>query len=688
MYVVADVLQFLLSVIGTEDDPDFIDSDNELSTGEDDWLFDNNVTEGIEVGCDGGAPEQELVVQEKNDDVDDLECPSSEELLSVVSSDDEVGYRFSEFVAETDMRDPQLHIGQLFSSIQEFRKAVRTYGAVNGYNVKCKVNDDSRVQAICKSDCQWRIWASKMNNSDRVQVKSYMHQHTCSRDQYNRHCNYMFIVHRYIEQFKADPEWKTKSMQATIKADLKINITRNVAWKARRYAKQLINGTIEEQFGSLRSYAAEVLRTNPGSTVRIALSGQVFQGVYICFNACKLGFRNGCRKFIGVDGCHLRGVWGGIMLTAVGLDANDCIYPVSYAVVEKENTTAWRWFLKYLAEDIQMENGRNWTVMTDRQKGLSNVIDELFPESEHRFCVRHMYTNFFDKGFKGKTLKDLLWRAAKSTTVPDFRYWMEQIRQLNEAAYNWLMERHPSEWSKSHFRTHSKSDMLLNNLCEVFNKMLIDEREKFITAMLKDMQLGFMSRIEKRRSKMRLCGGRLCPRIKKRLAQIAEMSNECSLHFSGGPRWQVDYRSDSYVVDLEERSCACRRWDLTGIPCTHAVAVIRECRNDPEDYVANWYTVDTYLRCYDNILNPINGIRLWPQLDTLPILPPSWMIPQRGRKQKKRRRQADEDVIASSQGKSLVTRKGRVSMTCSICNLKGHNKRYHSKPDAPSDVSS
>lgn len=68
-----------------------------------------------------------------------------------------------------------------------------------------------------------------------------------------------------------------------------------------------------------------------------------------------------------------------------------------------------------------MENGHNRTVMIDRQKGLSNVIDELFPEVEHRFRVRHMYANFFDKGFKGKTLKDFLWRAAKLTTVPNFR---------------------------------------------------------------------------------------------------------------------------------------------------------------------------------------------------------------------------------------------------------------------------
>ncbi|XP_022872517.1 uncharacterized protein LOC111391518 [Olea europaea var. sylvestris] len=267
-----------------EDNSNFNDSDNDISSDADD------------------------------PDIDDMEYPSIEELLSGVSSDDEVGYRFSEFRAEMDMRDPKFEVGQLFNSIQEFRKAIWAYGAVNGYNIKCKANDERRVQGIRKSECKWRIWASKMNNSETVQN----------------------------QQFKVDPEWKTKSMQATIKEDLKVNITRNVAWKARTYAKQLINRTIEEQFVSLRSYATKVLRTNPGSTVMIGLSGQVFQGIYICFSACKLGFQHGCRKIIGVDGCHLWGVWASILLTAVGLDANDCIYPIAYVVVQKENKIAWR----------------------------------------------------------------------------------------------------------------------------------------------------------------------------------------------------------------------------------------------------------------------------------------------------------------------------------------------------------
>ncbi|XP_022848165.1 uncharacterized protein LOC111370605 [Olea europaea var. sylvestris] len=413
----------------------------------------------------------------------------------------------------------------------------------------------------------------------------------------------------------------------------------------------------------------------------------MFRGIYVCFNCSKIGFRDGCRKVVGVDGCHLRGSFGGVMLTAVGIDANDCIYPIAYAVVEKENTASWRWFLTYLSEDISIGDGRGWTLMTDRQKGLQNVTDELFPAAEHRFCVRHMYTNFFNAGFKSKILKNYLWRAAKSTTVADYQHWMQQIRQLSEEAHKWLTERHPQEWSRSHFSDQSKSDILLNNLCEVFNKTLRSDREKMILSMLTSLQQTFMNRIQKRREKMMRCTGRLCPKIKKKLLKNAEKSRECTLHFSGGPEWQVECSFGTYVVDLHERTCACREWELTGIPCMHAVAVIRDCRNDPEDYVHNCYTIESYMRCYNSIMHPINGMHLWPQLDMLDITPPSWVIPRKGKRQINRRKGADEDVIVHSQEKNYLRRKGRLKMTCSVCGEQGHNKRYHSRPDAPDSVS-
>ncbi|XP_022865606.1 uncharacterized protein LOC111385451 [Olea europaea var. sylvestris] len=543
-------LPFMIGV--SEDDSDFVDSENNVED-EDDTLYEQNVTDGIEIGLDGHYQIQDEWGESNDMEVDALEYPT-EELLSQCSSDEESGFRFPQFSAKTDMKNPQFVVGQIFSSVVEFKKAVRTYSALNGYNVKFTTNEERRVQGVCKVGCEWRIWASSFDDTDTL-------------------------------QFKVDPDWKTKLILATVKKDLHIDISRNVSWKMKRYAREVLVGTMHDQFEQLRSYAVDVLRINAGSTVIIALQQQVFQGMYVCFNGCKMGFRNGCRRVVGIDGCHLRGCIGGILLSVVSIDGNDCICPIAYAVVQKENTPTWRWFMIYLREDIEIGNGRGWTLMTNRQKGLQNVTNELFPEAEHRFCVRHMYTNFFNVGFKGKTLENYLWHAAKSTIIPDYKHWMQQICNISEDAYKWLMERPPQEWSRSYFSLHSKSDILLNNICEVFNKTLRSENEKMILKMLTSMQLVFMIRIRKHGDTMMRCNGRLCPKIRKKLNKNADRSRECTLHLSDGLKWQVDCSSGTYVVNLLERSCVRREWELIGIPCMHAIAVIRECRNDPEECV-------------------------------------------------------------------------------------------------------
>ena len=55
----------------------------------------------------------------------------------------------------------------------------------------------------------------------------------------------------------------------------------------------------------------------------------------------KILFHNGCRPFIGVDGCHLKGKYGGVLLAAVGMDANNGIVLLALYVCEIENTETW-----------------------------------------------------------------------------------------------------------------------------------------------------------------------------------------------------------------------------------------------------------------------------------------------------------------------------------------------------------
>jgi hypothetical protein len=75
-------------------------------------------------------------------------------------------------------------------------------------------------------------------------------------------------------------------------------------------------------------------------------------------------------------------------------------------------------------------------------QGLIKVVAQVFPESEHRFCVRHMYSNF-QQLFKCENLKNQLWTCVRSTTMVQFNKNMEKMRVLNEKAFNWLEKNAP-----------------------------------------------------------------------------------------------------------------------------------------------------------------------------------------------------------------------------------------------------
>ena len=74
--------------------------------------------------------------------------------------------------------------------------------------------------------------------------------------------------------------------------------------------------------------------------------GRRFRRFYVCLGPLKEGYMDGCRPLIGLDGCHLKGPFGGILLIAVGTDANGGMYPIAWAQVEAENNESCEWFLE------------------------------------------------------------------------------------------------------------------------------------------------------------------------------------------------------------------------------------------------------------------------------------------------------------------------------------------------------
>ncbi|CAN6275092.1 unnamed protein product [Urochloa humidicola] len=113
--------------------------------------------------------------------------------------------------------------------------------------------------------------------------------------------------------------------------------------------------------------------------------------------------------------------------------------------------------------------------MSDKQKGLIKAVREMFPDCEHRFCVRHLWMNM-NMIHKGETVKNHLWTCARSTQVSQWEKNMAKMKEDCPGAWEWLQKCPTNEWCRAFFNEFSKCDILLNNTCEVFNKYVLDAR--------------------------------------------------------------------------------------------------------------------------------------------------------------------------------------------------------------------
>ena len=73
-------------------------------------------------------------------------------------------------------------------------------------------------------------------------------------------------------------------------------------------------------------------------------------------------------------------------------------------------------------------------------QGLINAVKKVWPISEHRFCVRHLYQNFHKKGHTGETLKNDLWAIARSTNIPTWERNMTKMSVDSAEAHAWVEE--------------------------------------------------------------------------------------------------------------------------------------------------------------------------------------------------------------------------------------------------------
>lgn len=265
-------------------------------------------------------------------------------------------------------------------------------------------------------------------------------------------------------------------------------------------------------------------------------------------------------------------------------------------------------------------------------------------------------------------MKILFWKAAWAYNVADYNDALEKMEEVSTAAVTDFKAANPSYFCRAFLRTGTKCDVNVSNLAETFNGYIIQARTKHIIYMLEEIRSALMQRLVLKRQAMSKSNAILCPRIQKKLDKEKEEAANCVVMPSTDHLFQVTHKMDNLMINLKERTCTCRKWDLCGIPCCHAIACIFFMRMEAEPFVDECYSRDAYLRAYNGSIPPCEGERHWPRIDT-PLQPPPIKIGP-GRPRKNRRKDPHENP----KKKGRLTRFG-IMLTCSVCKSNEHTKR-------------
>ncbi|KAH0705428.1 hypothetical protein KY289_010504 [Solanum tuberosum] len=434
-------------------------------------------------------------------------------------------------------------------------------------------NEEDIFMSICESEMEYcSVWSEEAKKDLKKGVQGgdiYQESMGCEicetegLSSGHANLNTNLIASLFLNQIRKNPKYLVVDVISKVHEKFGHQVTYRKAWLGRQRAFELVYGDFEKSFSDLPKFFAAFQHFNHGTVVEWKHEESMSS-----LEPCIDGFQT-CRPVISVDGTHIYGKYEIKLLIVVGIDGNDNILPLAFAIVDKESKEAWKWFFRNLSAHV-VKSRQDVCVISYRAKGILTSLQELWrfqePRAFHRFCIRHLKSNFQSK-FPNKDLSRLMWRAASAHQVRKFESLMWQIREENVEAHEYLMEIPLDKWTVSH-DGGKRWGVLTTNLSESFNGVLKKARGLPVTAMVR---LSLEQTIERytRRSQIahqlaeqnELWTGRFKIKWEKNYERVYEVRS-IQVDGAGG---------NPHCVSLNEGKCDCGKWVNLYFPCSHVM---------------------------------------------------------------------------------------------------------------------
>lgn len=254
-------------------------------------------------------------------------------------------------------------------------------------------SDPSMMILKCiSSTCQWRVYATKLKDSEVFEVRKLVSVHTCSiaeRGGYQGQATSAVIGELMKSKFAGNGIGpRPREIKMMMRGDHDVSISYWKAWKSRELAVDNGHGTCNASYIKLSVYLNNLVLENPGSlanlhTEQTEAGGHRFKYMFLALGASVEGYK-AMRKVVVVDGTHLKGRYAGCLLTASAQDGNYQIFSLAFAIVDSENDMLWEWFFEN--QSAFVPNEPRLVVVSDRHPSIYKRISKV-----SNFCIEIMF---------------------------------------------------------------------------------------------------------------------------------------------------------------------------------------------------------------------------------------------------------------------------------------------------------
>ncbi|EOA18417.1 hypothetical protein CARUB_v10006961mg [Capsella rubella] len=523
----------------------------------------------------------------------------------------------------------ELHVGMIFRDKVELEKAVELYS--NRRQREYIAYEDSIFTCKKRKVCGWVLKAAE-TKSHGFEIIEYTDPHTCMPVDVGSD----FLAGEIEGLIKAQPSLSIAELNKWVKEEFGYEVLADIMQNAKKKAITAILGDLDKGFSLLPKFMAALCSSN-----KMLLDWQYdsfsdpkdasFRSVFFAFQQSVKGFPH-CRPLILVDTVDMSGEYPGKLLVAAGLDAENSLFPLAFAITTQETLSAdtWRWFFACIRKKVTQREGL--CLITSLNPDIVAVVKE--PECQwvqHRFCLRHLCFKFYDV-FNNNLMTEFVYKAGSTKYLSSFDDYLKKIEDMNPKARKWLDQIPLHQWALAHDSDRLRFGIMTTNSIFTTYSFVNKARDLPITACI---WLIFDHLAELFKSRNGLLEESLKNRgevyAKHVMTKLEEYKSASRTHDilpldQIAERFQVtkvlQTANKKFFVHCSNRVCTCQTWQVYKYPCSHVLAVCRRLDFNHLQYVSDFYKTESFLGVYAADFNPLPAVSNWPEASDVPTLFP------------------------------------------------------------------